>query len=415
MTTEVKDEKTLTLPLDLQEQFEEIRRGTEAIYSEQDLIKKLLERRPLIVKLGADPTAPDIHLGHTVVINKLRTLQKFGHHIHFLIGDFTALVGDPSGRSATRPPLSKEQILANAKTYQEQLFKILDPEKTTIRFNSEWLGALGTEGVLRLASQSTVARMLERDDFHKRYHNNQSIAIHEFLYPLFQGYDSVAMQADIEFGGTDQTFNLLMGRELQKTYGQAQQVCITMPLLVGLDGEKKMSKSLGNYIGVTDEPNEMYGKVMAISDDLMWDWYTLLSFKSLAQIQELKDKVANGMNPRDAKVELALEITARFHSEQAALAAKEEFTNRFAKGQLPTDLEELTVTIPDGQDDYPLANLLKDAQMVSSTSEAYRNIEGNGVSIDSEKVTDRKHRVAAGTTAVYQVGKRKFKRITLVK
>ncbi|RIY33543.1 tyrosine--tRNA ligase [Psittacicella hinzii] len=405
----------LSLPPELQQQLEEIRRGTEAIYSEQDLIKKLLEKRPLIVKLGADPTAPDIHLGHTVVLNKLRTLQNFGHHVHFLIGDYTATVGDPSGRSATRPPLTREQVLSNAKTYQEQIFKILDPNKTTIKFNSDWLGALGTDGVLRLASQSTVARMLERDDFSKRYSNNQPIAIHEFLYPLFQGYDSVAMKADIELGGTDQTFNLLMGRELQKAYNQPQQVCITLPLLVGLDGEKKMSKSLGNYIGVTDEPNEMYGKVMAISDDLMWDWYTLLSFKSLEEIAALKEKVANGMNPRDAKVELALEITARFHSQEQALAAKDEFTNRFAKGQLPTDLEELTITLPAGEEDYPLANLLKDAGMVASTSEAYRNIEGNGVSVDGVKVTDKKQRVVAGTTAVYQVGKRKFKRITLSK
>ncbi|RIY36737.1 tyrosine--tRNA ligase [Psittacicella gerlachiana] len=414
MSTELKEIETLTLPPEIQKQLEEIRRGTEAIYSEQDLIKKLLEKRPLIVKLGADPTAPDIHLGHTVVLNKLRALQNYGHQVQFLIGDFTATVGDPSGRSATRPPLTREQVLANAKTYQEQIFKILDPEKTKIVFNSDWLGKLGTEGVLRLASQSTVARMLERDDFNKRYNNNQPIAIHEFLYPLFQGYDSVEMKADIELGGTDQTFNLLMGRELQKSYNQAQQVCITLPLLVGLDGEKKMSKSLGNYIGVTDPANEMYAKVMSISDDLMWDWYTLLSFKSLEEIATLKEKVAQGMNPRDAKVELALEITARFHSEELALAAKEEFTNRFAKGQLPTDLEELTLTIAD-QDDYPLANLLKDAQMVASTSEAYRNIEGNGVSIDGEKVTDKKHRVAVGTTAVYQVGKRKFKRITLTK
>ncbi|RIY31891.1 tyrosine--tRNA ligase [Psittacicella melopsittaci] len=413
MSTEVKESEILTLPPELQQQLAEIRRGTEAIYSEQDLIKKLLEKRPLIVKLGADPTAPDIHLGHTVVLNKLRTLQNFGHQVHFLIGDFTATVGDPSGRSNTRPPLTREQVLENAKSYKEQIFKILDPNKTTIVFNSDWLGELGTNGVLRLASQSTVARMLERDDFNKRYNSNQPIAIHEFLYPLFQGYDSVAMKADIELGGTDQTFNLLMGRELQKAYGQAQQVCITLPLLVGLDGEKKMSKSLGNYIGVTDPANEMYGKVMAISDELMWDWYTLLSYKSLEEIEQIKEKVANGMNPRDAKVELALEITARFHDQAQALAAKEEFTNRFAKGQLPSDLEELTLEIPEGQADYPLANILKDAGMVASTSEAYRNIEGNGVSIDGEKVTDKKHRVAAGTTAVYQVGKRKFKRITL--
>lgn len=410
MTTQ-QEELVLTPELELQ--LAEIKRGTDSIYSEADLIKKLLSGRPLVVKLGADPTAPDLHFGHTVVLNKLRTLQKFGHEIQFLIGDYTATVGDPSGRSATRPPLTHEQVLENAKTYQEQLHKILDPEKTKIVFNSDWLGKLGTDGVLKLAARATVARMLEREDFNNRYSNQLPIAIHEFLYPLFQGYDSVAMKADIELGGTDQTFNLLMGRELQKSYGQEQQVCITMPLLVGLDGVKKMSKSLGNYIGVTDAPNDMYGKIMAISDDLMWSWYDLLSFRSLEEIAQIKQQVKDGMNPRDAKVLLALELVARFHSEKAAKAAKEEFTNRFAKGQLPSDLEDLTLEVPTGEIDYPLANLLKDAGMVNSTSEAYRNIEGNGVSIDGKKVTDKKYRVAVGTTAVYQVGKRKFKRVTL--
>lgn len=406
-----ENKKEEILP-ELADALAEIKRGVVDIFSEQDLIKKLNSKRPLTVKLGADPTSPDIHLGHTVILNKLRTFQQLGHDIHFLIGDFTAMVGDPTGKSATRPPLSREQIEQNAATYKEQVFKILDKDKTKVSYNSEWLDELGAVGIIKLAANLTVARMLERDDFSKRYNNQQPIAIHEFLYPLLQGYDSVAMKADIELGGTDQTFNLLMGRELQKNYGQESQVCITLPLLVGLDGEKKMSKSLGNYIGITDEPNEMYGKVMKISDDLMWDWYTLLSFKSLGEIEAIKQQVAEGMNPRDAKVMLAMEIVERFHGAQAAQAARDEFTNRFSKGQLPSDLEEMTLSLPAGETDYPLANLLKDAGMVASTSEAYRVIEGNGVSVDGEKVADKKARVVPGT-AVYQVGKRKFKKITL--
>lgn len=408
------DKEKVTILPELEECLAEILRGTSEVYSLNDLIKKLNSKKPLIVKYGADPTAPDIHLGHTVVINKLRVFQKYGHDIHFLIGDFTATVGDPTGKSATRPPLTREQVLENAKTYQEQFGKILDPNKTKVVFNSEWLNQLGTGGVLSLASQATVARMLERDDFSKRYTNGQPIAIHEFMYPLLQGYDSVALKADIELGGTDQTFNLLMGRELQKNYDQEQQVCITMPLLVGLDGEKKMSKSLGNYIGINDEPNDMYGKVMKISDTLMWDWYDLLSEKSLKEIASLKEQVASGMNPRDAKVALAMEIVARFHGQDAAVAARDEFTNRFAKGQLPTDLEELTLTLAPEQEAYAIGNLLKDAGMVASTSEALRNVEGNGVSLDGNKVTDKKFQVVPGTYVV-QVGKRKIKRITITK
>lgn len=413
MTTNTPEtkEKVEILP-ELAEAYAEITRGCVEIYSRDDLIRKLNSKRPLVIKLGADPTSPDIHLGHTVVINKLRTFQKYGHEVHFLIGDFTATVGDPSGKSATRPQLTFEQVLENAKTYKEQYEKILDPKLTKLDFNSTWLKELGVGGMISLASRATVARMLERDDFTKRYTTGQPIAIHEFMYPLLQGYDSVAMKADVELGGTDQTFNLLMGRELQKSYGQEQQVCITMPLLVGLDGEKKMSKSLNNYIGVLDAPNDMFGKVMKISDSLMWDWYELLSQKSLKEIQELKDKVQAGMNPRDAKFELAFELVERFHDTAAAQAAKDEFTNRFSKGQLPTDLEELTLQLPEGQATYPIANLLKDAGMANTTSEALRNIEGNGVSMNGEKITDKKFQVAPGT-AIFQVGKRKVKRITV--
>ncbi|MEN2839086.1 Tyrosine--tRNA ligase [Mannheimia haemolytica] len=311
----------------------ELKRGVENIYSEEDLITKLKENRPLRIKLGADPTAPDIHLGHTVVLNKLRQFQQFGHEVYFLIGDFTGMVGDPSGKNSTRPPLSREDVLRNAETYKEQIFKILDPQKTKIVFNSEWLGKLGTEGMIRLASNYTVARMLEREDFKNRFTNQQPIAIHEFIYPLLQGHDSVELKADVELGGTDQTFNLLVGRELQKSAGQKPQVAMTLPLLVGLDGEKKMSKSLGNYIGVTEAPSEMFGKIMSISDDLMWDWYNLLSFRPLDEIAQLKADVENGKNPRDVKILLAKEIIARFHDEAAADAAEQEFINRFKKGQ----------------------------------------------------------------------------------
>lgn len=385
----------------------ELKRGTDQIFSEQDLIEKLKENRPLRVKLGADPTAPDIHLGHTVVLNKLRQFQNFGHHVMFLIGDFTATVGDPSGKNATRPPLSREDVLRNAETYKEQIFKILDPEKTEIVFNSAWLGELGTVGMIRLASNYTVARMLERDDFKKRFSNNQPIAIHEFIYPLLQGYDSVHLKADVELGGTDQTFNLLIGRELQKSEGQKPQVAVTLPLLVGLDGEKKMSKSLGNYIGVNDAPNEMFGKVMSISDELMWDWYDLLSFRPLNEIAQFKQEVAQGRNPRDVKVLLAKEITARFHSEAEAEAAEQAFINRFQKGALPDEMPEFTF-----EGEMGLANLLKEAGLVSSTSEAMRMVQQGGVKIDGEKVENAKA-IISSSTAVYQVGKRKFARVTV--
>lgn len=385
----------------------ELKRGVDEILSEADLIEKLKENRPLRVKLGADPTAPDIHLGHTVVLNKLRQFQQFGHEVIFLIGDFTGMVGDPSGKNTTRPPLSRDDVLRNAETYKQQIYKILDPQKTRIVFNSSWLGELGTEGMIRLTSNYTVARMLERDDFKKRFSNNQPIAIHEFIYPLLQGYDSVALDADIELGGTDQKFNLLVGRELQKSAGQKPQVAITLPLLVGLDGEKKMSKSLGNYIGVAESPTEMFGKVMSISDELMWDWYDLLSFRPLTEIAQLKQEVESGRNPRDIKVLLAKEIIARFHSEADAEAAEQEFINRFQKGAMPEDMPELTF-----EGEMGLANLLKEAGLVASTSEANRMVQQGGVKIDGEKVEDAKLVIKA-STAVYQVGKRKFARVTV--
>ncbi|MGX2970445.1 tyrosine--tRNA ligase [Ursidibacter sp. B-7004-1] len=385
----------------------ELKRGVEDIYSEADLIEKLKENRPLRIKLGADPTAPDIHLGHTVVLNKLRQFQLLGHEVIFLIGDFTGMVGDPSGKNSTRPPLTREDVLRNAETYKQQIFKILDPQKTRIVFNSEWLGQLGTEGMIRLASNYTVARMLERDDFKKRFGNNQPIAIHEFIYPLLQGHDSVALQADVELGGTDQTFNLLIGRELQKSAGQKPQVAMTLPLLVGLDGEKKMSKSLGNYIGVTEAANEMFGKVMSISDELMWDWYNLLSFRPLDEIAQLKADVAQGKNPRDVKILLAKEIIARFHSEADADAAEQEFINRFQKGAIPDEMPEFTFAGEIG-----LATLLKEAGLVSSTSEAIRSAQQGGVKIDGEKVEDVRQNAQQGTF-VYQVGKRKFARVTV--
>ena len=392
---------------DLNTVLAELKRGVDEILSEQDLIEKLKENRPLRVKLGADPTAPDIHLGHTVVLNKLRQFQQFGHEVIFLIGDFTGMVGDPSGKNTTRPPLSREDVLRNAETYKQQIYKILDPQKTRIVFNSEWLGKLGTEGMIRLASNYTVARMLERDDFKKRFSNNQPIAIHEFIYPLLQGHDSVALEADVELGGTDQKFNLLVGRELQKSAGQKPQVAITLPLLVGLDGEKKMSKSLGNYIGVTEAPSEMFGKIMSISDDLMWDWYNLLSFRPLAEIAQLKADVANGKNPRDVKILLAKEIIARFHDDAAAEAAEQEFINRFQKGAMPDDMPEFTF-----EGEIGLANLLKEAGLVASTSEANRMVQQGGVKIDGEKVEDAKLVISA-STAVYQVGKRKFAKVTV--
>ncbi|QYJ78009.1 tyrosine--tRNA ligase [Shewanella acanthi] len=396
---------------DLDQVLAEIRRGTDEILLEADLLEKLKEGRPLRIKLGADPTAPDIHLGHTVILNKLRLFQELGHEVIFLIGDFTGMVGDPSGKNSTRPPLTREQVLANAETYKEQVYKILDPAKTRIEFNSSWLEPLGAAGMIRLASQQTVARMMERDDFKKRYAAGQSIAIHEFMYPLLQGYDSVALNADVELGGTDQKFNLLMGRELQKAEGQKPQTVIMMPLLVGLDGVKKMSKSANNYIGVSEPANEMFGKIMSISDDLMWSYFELLSFRPLAEIEQFKQDIANGANPRDTKIALAKEIIARFHDEAAAEGAHQAFIDRFQKGAIPDDIPEVELAAGEG---LAIANLLKDADLVGSTSDAMRMIKQGAVKMDGEKLEDSRLTLPAGTVAVFQVGKRKFAKVTLV-
>jgi len=391
--------------------FAELKRGAEEILVEEELLTKLKTGKPLKIKAGFDPTAPDLHLGHTVLINKLRQFQQLGHEVIFLIGDFTGMIGDPTGKNVTRKPLTKEDVLANAETYKEQVFKILDPAKTTVAFNSTWMEKLGAAGMLQLASRQTVARMMERDDFKKRYANGQAIAIHEFMYPLVQGWDSVALEADVELGGTDQKFNLLMGRELQKSEGQRPQTVLMMPLLEGLDGVQKMSKSLGNYIGITDSPTEMFGKIMSISDVLMWRYYELLSFKPLEEIEGYKVEISEGKNPRDVKIDLAKELIARFHDEAAAQAAHDEFINRFQKGALPDDMPELTITTENGE--IAIANLLKEAGLVGSTSDAFRMIKQGAAKIDSEKVTDRSLVISAGTTAVYQVGKRKFARITV--
>lgn len=395
---------------ELDQVLAEIKRGTDEILLEADLIEKLKEGRPLRIKLGADPTAPDIHLGHTVILNKMRTFQELGHEVIFLIGDFTGMVGDPSGKNSTRPPLTREQVLANAETYKEQVYKILDPAKTRIEFNSSWLEPLGAAGMIRLASQQTVARMMERDDFKKRYASGQSIAIHEFMYPLLQGYDSVALQADVELGGTDQKFNLLMGRELQKAEGQKPQTVIMMPLLEGLDGVKKMSKSAHNYIGVSEPANGMFGKIMSISDDLMWRYFELLSFRPLEEIAGFKLDMENGTNPRDIKIALAKEIIARFHDEAAAEAAHQEFINRFQKGAVPEDIETVTLAAGDG---LAIANLLKDAGLVGSTSDGMRMIKQGAVKFDGEKVEDSRQVFNAGFEAVVQVGKRKFAKVVL--
>lgn len=388
----------------------ELTRGTEEVLLESELVEKLKENKPLVIKAGFDPTAPDLHLGHTVLINKLKAFQDLGHQVVFLIGDFTGMIGDPTGKNVTRKPLTREDVLANAKTYQTQVFKILDPAKTQIRFNSEWMEQLGAAGMIKLAAQQTVARMLERDDFKKRYANGQSIAIHEFLYPLVQGWDSVALKADVELGGTDQRFNLLMGRELQKSEGQRPQTVMMVPLLEGLDGVQKMSKSLGNYIGITEPANDMFGKIMSISDELMWRYYELLSFRPLADIQALQAEVAAGKNPRDVKVALAKEIIARFHDEAAAEAAEQDFVQRFQKNAVPDEMPELALKL--AETGSGIGNILKAAELVASTSEALRMIKQQAVKIDGERVTDTKFECSAGT-AVYQVGKRKFARITL--
>ena len=383
------------------------KRGTDEILPLEELKKKLEKNKPLRIKAGFDPTAPDLHLGHTVLINKLRQLQDLGHQIIFLIGDFTGMIGDPTGKNVTRKPLTKEQVLENAQSYQEQVFKILDKEKTQIRFNSEWMSEMSSAEMINLASKQTVARMLERDDFSKRYKSGQSISIHEFLYPLVQGHDSVVLEADVECGGTDQKFNLLMGRELQKQAGQEQQVILTTPLLEGLDGVQKMSKSLDNYIGIDDTPDDMFGKIMSISDDLMWRYLELLSFQSIETIDDWKVEVENGENPRNIKFRLADEIITRFHSKKAAEKAQQSFINRFAKNQIPDEMDEFEF-----DSGIKIANLLKDANLVNSTSDAFRMIKQGAAKIDGKKITNKDLELSQGT-AVYQVGKRKFARITI--
>ncbi|HEX4842429.1 MAG TPA: tyrosine--tRNA ligase [Limnobacter sp.] len=397
--------------------LEVTKRGCEELIIESEWLQKLIRSeqsgKPLRIKLGLDPTAPDIHLGHTVVLNKLRQLQDLGHQVIFLIGDFTSMIGDPSGRNSTRPPLTREQVQENAKTYHEQAVKILDADRTAIEFNSTWLNPLGADGMIRLASSYTVARMLERDDFTKRYQSGTPIAVHEFLYPLLQGYDSVALRSDLELGGTDQKFNLLMGRELQKQNDQAPQCILTMPLLVGTDGVDKMSKSKNNYIGVNESATNMFGKVMSISDTLMWNWYTLLSFKPMAEIDALKRACENGENPRNAKVALAQEIVARFHSAQAAVDALAEFEARFKQGALPDELPEVTLTLTEGESQAGLAWILKAAGLCDSSSDANRNIQQGGVKLEGEKITDKGLRLSKGSYVI-QVGKRRFAKVHLV-
>lgn len=388
-----------------------IRRGANELLIEAELKQKLALGRPLRIKAGFDPTAPDLHLGHTVLLNKMRQFQDLGHHALFLIGDFTGMIGDPTGKNATRPPLTREQVLENAQSYRDQVFKVLDPEKTEIVFNSSWMDKFSAVDLIRLAATHTVAQMLERDDFSKRYRNSQPIAIHEFIYPLVQGYDSVALKADMELGGTDQKFNLLMGREMQRHYGQPTQCILTMPLLEGLDGVNKMSKSLDNYIGITDAPSEMFGKLMSISDVLMWRYLELLSFRSMSDIANWRTEVEGGRNPRDIKVLLAQEIVARFHSQRDAEAALSEFEARFRQGALPDDMPEISVVASGGSIAVP--QLLKQADLVSSTSEAMRMIEQGAVKLDGERVNDKADTVQSGRTVVAQVGKRKFARITI--
>jgi tyrosyl-tRNA synthetase len=401
------------LPTDLEEQLAELRRGAVDIISEADLAKRIARGKPLRVKAGFDPTAPDLHLGHTVLINKLRQFQVFGHDVIFLIGDFTGMIGDPTGKNATRPRLTTEEISANARTYQEQIFKILDRERTLIEFNSTWFGPMSAAGLIELAARHTVARMLERDDFHKRYKGGQPIAIHEFLYPLVQGYDSVALRADVELGGTDQKFNLLVGRQMQEAYGQEPQIVLTTPLLEGLDGVQKMSKSLGNTVAIHDPPEAMFGKLMSISDALMWRYFELLSFRPLSEIAALRQATADGRNPRDVKFELAREIVARFHSADAAERAQRDFTTRFQQGAVPEDLAERVIVI-----DAPSARLtgiLKELGFVSSGSEATRKIEEGAVRVNQEKIASTRHELAAGQTYIVSLGKRSFAKVKLAK
>ncbi len=391
--------------------LDQIKRGCDELLIESELKQKLALGKPLRIKAGFDPTAPDLHLGHTVLLNKMRQLQDLGHHALFLVGDFTGMIGDPTGKNATRPPLSREQVIENAKSYSDQVFKVLDPDKTEIVFNSTWMDKFNAVDLIKLAATHTVARMLERDDFSKRYKGNQPIAIHEFLYPLVQGYDSVALKADMELGGTDQKFNLLMGRELQKHYGQSPQCVLTMPLLEGLDGVNKMSKSMGNYIGINEAPTDIFGKIMSVSDDLMWRYLELLSFDSLAQIKAKRQSVEQGANPRDVKFEFAKEIVARFHDEALALAAAEEFNTRFQKGVLPDDMPEVSVSSADGKIVIP--QLLKQAGLVVSTSDGMRMIKQGAVKLDGERINDKAATVEAGAVVVAQVGKRKFAKVTV--
>jgi tyrosyl-tRNA synthetase len=389
----------------------QIKRGAEEILVESELVKRLEEGRTLRIKAGFDPTAPDLHLGHTVLLNKLRQFQELGHEAIFLIGDFTGMIGDPTGKNVTRKPLTRDEVIENARSYEQQIFKILDPEKTQVVFNSSWMNEMGAADLIQLAAKHTVARMLERDDFSKRYGSGQPIAIHEFLYPLVQGYDSVALKADVELGGTDQKFNLLVGRQLQETYGQKPQIVLTMPILEGLDGVQKMSKSLGNYIGIADAPNEMFGKIMSISDELMWRYFELLSFRPLDDITGLKQAIEAGRNPRDVKFELGQEIVGRFHSRQAAEAAQQAFIERFQKGAMPDDMPEIQLTA--GADGLPIANLLKEAGLTATTSESMRMLKQRAVRVDGERVEDKGIRFSEGVSHVFQVGKRRFARVTL--
>ncbi len=397
--------------MDITEQLEITKRGCSELLIEAEFVEKLGWRRPLRVKAGFDPTAPDLHLGHTVLLNKLRQLQDLGHHVIFLIGDFTGMIGDPTGKNATRPPLTREQIEVNARTYQTQVFKILDPDRTEVAFNSTWMNKLTSGEMIKLAAKYNVARMLERDDFGKRYRSGQQIAIHEFLYPLVQGYDSVALRADLELGGTDQKFNLLVGRELQKDYGQPAQCVLTMPLLEGIGGGDKMSKSLGNYVGIAESPDQIFGKLMSISDELMWRYVELLSFESLATLRKWKDEVAEGRNPRDIKVTFAQEIVTRFHDRAAAGRALTDFELRFKQGEIPEDMVE--VTLASGGEAMPIVQMLKQAGLTASTSEAMRMIEQGGVKLDGAKVSDKALKLPCGRPFVIQVGKRKFARVRL--
>jgi len=398
--------------MDFNEQLAELKRGTQEMLTERELVEKLKRGKPLHIKAGFDPTAPDLHLGHTVLLNKMRQFQQLGHDVTFLIGDFTGRIGDPTGRNATRPPLTTEDIEANARTYKEQVFKILDPDRTRIDFNSRWFGGMPAAGLIEIAARHTVARMLERDDFTKRYKNGQPIALHEFLYPLVQGYDSVAMKADVELGGTDQKFNLHVGRQLQESYGQEAQVVITMPLLEGLDGVNKMSKSLGNYIGIAEPADAIFGKVMSISDELMWRYFELLSFRPLAEIAALRTAIGEGKNPRDVKFELARELVGRFHGVAAAETAQRDFTARFAEKTLPTDLPP--IAIPVGPEGIRIANLLKEGGLAASTSEANRKIDEGAVKVDGVKIGDRALMFRTGADHVFQIGSRRIARLKLV-